>query len=287
VAAGEAGGIGLPAAYGTRVVVLARRSVRWGVRVEAVRTRLMQPPRDDLWQVMAESLPPLAEGTVVAVSSKVVAIGEGRCLPMASVSHKDALIVREADQYLSRDAVPGGWVLHTLTHGLLAPSAGIDESNGNGHYVLWPQDPYRSAAAIWRWLRRRHGVRAVGVVLTDSRSAPLRRGVTGVALAYCGFRPLHDYRGRRDLFGRTLRVSQSNLADGLAAAAVLVMGEGSECTPLAVITDVPGVRFLSRSPSAAARQAALAVDLEGDLYRPFLSQVDWQPGGRGAEPAVR
>ncbi len=251
------------------------------MRVDAVRTRLFRPPQDDLWDLLERSLSPLAEETVVAVSSKIVGIAEGRCLPLSAVDDKDALIVREAQRYLPRDAVPGRWVLHTISQGMLAPSAGIDESNGNGYYVLWPEDPYQAAAAIWRWLRRRYGLSSVGVVLTDSHSTPLRRGVTGVALAYCGFRPLHDYRGRADLFSRRLRVSQSNLADGLAAAAVLVMGEGSERTPLAVLTGVPGLRFLSRPPSATARRAALTVDLDEDLYRPFLTSVPWERGGHG------
>lgn len=251
------------------------------MNVQAIKTRKFLPPRDDLWQLLDQSLPSLQEESVVAVSSKIVSIGEGRCLPSEAVEDKDRLIMQEADRYLGREHVPGGWVLHTLKRNLLSPSAGIDASNGAGHYILWPCDPARSAAGIWQFLRRRSGIRHLGVVLTDSHSVPLRRGVLGIALAHWGFRPLRDYRRRRDVFGRKLRISQTNVADGLAAAAVLVMGEGAEQTPLAVITDVPSVRFLMRPVAARTGQDRLEVPLEEDLYRPFLCSVPWRPGGGG------
>jgi coenzyme F420-0:L-glutamate ligase len=250
------------------------------VNVRGVTTRVFRPPRDDLWDLLASSLPPLTEESIVAVASKVVSIGEGRCVP-AEGRDKDALIVREADRYLDREEVPGAYVLHTLTHGLLAPSAGIDASNAAGHYILWPRDPARSARRIWRFLRARHGLKRLGVVVTDSRSVPLRRGVVGFALAHCGFRPLRDYRGRRDLFGRHLRFSQTNVADALAAAAVLVMGEGAEQTPLAVITEVPEVRFAARPIPSRRPYASLVVPPEEDLFWPFLRGVPWRTGGGG------
>src|SRR6266508_2193439 len=69
--------------------------------------------------------------------------------------------------------------------------------------------------------------------ITDSKTAPLRVGVTGVTLAYSGFQALNDYVGTKDLFGRAWRMIKVNVVDALATAAVLVMGEGSEQTPLA------------------------------------------------------
>ena len=246
------------------------------MNVRAIKTRKLIPPQDDLWAVLEESLPPLDEEMVVAISSKIVSIGEGRCVPKDEVTDKDALVLREATLYIDRKDTPSNF-MHTISRGLLAPTAGIDASNAADHFVLWPEDPARSAADLWRRLRRRHGVRRLGIIITDSRSTPLRRGVTGFALAHHGFRPLRDYRGTRDLFGRKLRSSQSNVADALAAAAVLEMGEGSEQTPIAVIANVSGLRFTQRTaPSTAREFTSLEVPLEEDLYWPLMKRAPWK-----------
>jgi F420-0:gamma-glutamyl ligase len=165
----------------------------------------------------------------------------------------------------------------TIKENALMPYAGIDESNSNGYYVLWPERPQQTADQIWATLRQRFGLRHAGVVLTDSRPLPLRWGVTGFAVAHSGFRALRDYRGQPDLFGRPLRMTQANLADALAAAAVLAMGEGNESTPLARITGLPAIEFQERAPSPE-ELANLATRREDDLYAPLLDSVPWQHG---------
>ena len=145
------------------------------------------------------------------------------------MADKDALIRREAGRYLEREEVPGGYVMHPHP-GVLAPSAGIDASNAGGTSFCGPGTPRGRRARIWRQLRARHGLRRLGVIITDSRSAPLRRGVLGFALAHWGFRPLRDYRGRRDVFGRRLRFSQANVADALGGGGA-GDGRGAEQTP--------------------------------------------------------
>ncbi len=108
----------------------------------------------------------------------------------------------------------------------------------------------------------------LGVIITDSTSVPLRRGAIGFALAWSGFKPLRDYRGSKDLFGRVFEIEIANLADSLAAAANLLMGEGTECTPLAVIRDAPGVVFTDsdREPKGSELRVAPA----NDLFAPLL-----------------
>src|SRR5205823_3633039 len=110
---------------------------------------------------------------------------------------------------------------------------------------------------------------------TDSKTTPLRWGVTGVALAHSGFEALNSYIGQPDLFGRPLHVTRVNVMDALAAAAVLVMGEGAEQTPLAWLDDLPFVRFQPRDPTPD-EIAALAIGLDEDLYAPMLTAVPWQ-----------
>src|SRR5687768_12875546 len=123
------------------------------MNVRAIKTRKLIPPQDDLWEVLEQSLPALEEETVVAISSKIVSIGEGRCVAKHDVPDKDTLVISEATLYIDRKDTPHNF-LHTIARGLLAPTAGIDASNGADHYVLWPEDPARSAADLWRRLRK-------------------------------------------------------------------------------------------------------------------------------------
>jgi F420-0:gamma-glutamyl ligase len=155
--------------------------------------------------------------------------------------------------------------------------AGVDESNANGYYVLWPRDPQQVANEVRVYLRERFSRRQVGAIITDSKTTPLRWGVTGVAIAHSGFLALNDYIGQPDVFGRTLQMTKVNVADALAATAVLVMGEGSEQTPLAVIGDLPFVTFQERDPSPE-EQRGRWIDVEDDLYAPLLQGVEWHKG---------
>ncbi len=148
--------------------------------------------------------------------------------------------------------------------GLLYPLAARREAYGTRAVVV-AQEKYR--------------VRGAWIVITDSHTIPLRRGVLGISLAHYGFVPLKDYRGKLDLFGRELKMTQTNIADGLAAAAVVLMGEGSECTPLAVIRDVPFVRFVERPAKSRKPFSSFEIKTKEDLYYPLFSSVSWQKGG--------
>jgi F420-0:gamma-glutamyl ligase len=160
---------------------------------------------------------------------------------------------------------------------MLAPTAGIDESNGNGYYILWPKDPQKSANIIREHLVEKFNVKNIGVIITDSKTTPLRWGTTGVAISHSGFSALNDYMGKPDLFERIMRVTKSNVCDGLAAGAVAVMGEGDECTPLAVISDVKNANFQHRNPTEE-EISNLKIDLQDDLYGSILNKANWKKG---------
>jgi F420-0:gamma-glutamyl ligase len=100
-------------------------------------------------------------------------------------------------------------------------------------------------------------------------------------MAHSGFNALHDYIGQPDLFDKPFAVSMASISGGLAAAAVLTMGEGTEQTPLAVISDVDFVQFQQRDPNQE-ELAMLKIPIEEDLFGPFLHNpsIDWQPGRR-------
>jgi coenzyme F420-0:L-glutamate ligase / coenzyme F420-1:gamma-L-glutamate ligase len=206
----------------------------------------------DLVETLIEALKKndvtLQEGDILAVSSKYAAISEGRIVNLADVVpgekalelaeryHMDAtiaqLVVQEADHIFG--GIPMGFLL-TWRSGIIAPNAGLDRSNiPNGKAVLLPEDPYRSARELRRTLNERLGIR-IGIILTDSWLMPGRWGTTGVAVAMAGFMPVQDERGKMDLFGNPMKVTQRSIADTLSICAQMVMGERDEATPFAVV----------------------------------------------------
>lgn len=201
------------------------------------------------------------EGQVLAITSKIVSLAENRTVAKSAISKKD-LIKKEADIYLT----PGQYDIElTITQGLLIPSAGIDESNSaDQSYILYPEDPFASAHLIWQGLRRAFSLKNFGVILTDSHSMPLRRGVTGIALAYWGFHGVESLVDTPDLFGNKLKFTHLDIVDTLAAMAVLVMGEANEACPLAVVSGAK-VKF-----SEATDPSELILPPDKDLYYPLL-----------------
>ncbi len=243
------------------------------MKVTPVKTRIVEASSCRLDQLLRESLSEIPERSVIAITSKVVSLCEGNVVPLES-GNKDEIIEGEAERFLPKSGNPYDVYL-TIKHNLLVPSAGVDESNTNGYYVLWPEEPQESANRCWRFLKDEFQLRQIGVIITDSVSAPLRWGVTGRCIAYCGFKGLNNKIGESDLFGRKLRMTRVNVADGLAAAAVLCMGESDEQTPLAVIEDLPFVEFVE-SPPTPDELANLRIDLDDDLYGQLLRGVEWR-----------
>jgi putative folate metabolism gamma-glutamate ligase len=248
------------------------------MRVEVFKTHKISADDNDIGAVLDSYLPALEERCIVAVTSKVVSICEGRVVPIQQ-GIKEKLIQQEADLFLPSEESKYHITL-TIKGRSLIPSAGIDESNGNGHYILWPADPQKSANAIRSHLQKKHNLKQLGVILTDSTTSPLRYGVAGVSIAHSGFEALKSRIGHPDIYGHPLRVTKVNIADGLAAAAVLLMGEADEQTPLAILTDLPFVTFQDGNPPAD-ELSALHINIEDDLYGRLLTAVDWKKGLTG------
>lgn len=209
-----------------------------------VSVRVMNPPQDNLLAALDAAQFDFAEKNILVVTSKVVAIHQGRTVLNDGRVTKDELIREEAEEILAHRKVQGGQVVVTRKHHTLVSSAGIDESNANGYFVLWPEHIQDFAKEVQRYLKDRFHVKQCGVVITDSHSTPLRLGAVGIGIGFYGFIPIKDYRGHEDIFGRKFQVQRANVVDGVAAAAVLAMGEGSEKTPAAVASDIPGVDFV-------------------------------------------
>lgn len=249
------------------------------MNIRAVKTLTVRACEINLDQLLAESIQELGNNSVVAISSKVVALCEGRVIDIKSAARSE-LVKEEADYYLPPEFSEYNYGF-AITKGTLIASAGIDESNGDGHWVLWPNDPFDSANKSRKFLMEKFNLKNLGIIITDSNCLPpLRRGTIGIMAAWSGFEALKDLRGKSDLFGRDFHVSVAGVASGLAAAANVVMGEGDESTPIAIISDIDFVNFIDRNPTKQDIQQTF-VDKEEDLYSPFLNSVDWQKGGGG------
>ena len=195
------------------------------------------------------------------MTSKIVSLAENRLVSRSTIDKK-TLVQKEADTYLGE--IGHGCFL-TIKSGLLIPSAGIDESNSvNGDFIIFPKNPFLSAQNLLQDLRKIWNLKNLGLVITDSHTTPLRRGVTGICLSYAGFNAVRNLIGSRDLFGRELKMTQMNFADGLAASAVMLMGEGAESRPLVVIEN-SAVEFCETT-----RTDEINIPLEEDLYFPLL-----------------
>lgn len=229
---------------------------------------------DDLFSHLDAALPQLEENCVVAITSKVVALCEGAVVAKDAVESKEALVHSQAEYYIPAQHSQYDLTLTVKDH-ILAVNAGIDESNVDNAYVLLPQDPFHSACEIWKYLRKKHQVTNLGVLITDSKTIPLKWGTVGTALAHCGFDAVVSKIGEPDLFGRLLHMTKVNVAEGLAAASVVEMGEAAEATPFAVLEDIAQIRFASAAPTPA-EIAELSIALPDDAYYPVLSSAPWK-----------
>ena len=194
------------------------------------------------------------ENDVLVIAESALATAENRIVRLSDINPSEQALeyeklygidAREAELVIEEsDQIFGGvfGVLLTLKDGLLCPNAGIDNSNApTGCVVLYPKNPSKSAREIADAVFETYGV-FVGVIIADSRTQPLRLGCTGVAIGAAGISATVDLRGKTDLFGRPLTVTQVAAADNLASAAEIVMGESGESIPFALIRNA-GVIF--------------------------------------------
>ena len=182
--------------------------------------------------VLAETAVATAEGNVIMLST----ITPSRRAEELAVRYQMdpgtvEVVLQESDSIVG--GIPG--FLLCMKHGTLLPNAGVDASNAPpGCVTPLPKNPDHSALTIKHAVEDLTGVR-IGVIIADSRTHAMRRGCSGVAIGSAGITAVIDDRGRSDLFGRKLEVTQRAVADNIASAAELVMGEADECIPAAII----------------------------------------------------
>ncbi|KKW08208.1 MAG: hypothetical protein UY44_C0015G0024 [Candidatus Kaiserbacteria bacterium GW2011_GWA2_49_19] len=231
------------------------------MEVNTIQTRIFREG-ENLADFIVAHIPKLKNGSVLAVTSKIVALAEGRVVTLKNQKEKERLIRAESEWQLK--VLPEWWL--TVRDGTVVVNAGLDDSNANGKTILLPKDSFKSAEELRKKLKKKYKLKKLGVVITDSRTSALREGVTGVALGYAGFKGVKDYRGDKDIFGRALKVTQTNIADSLATAATVVMGEGNERQPLTVIENAP-VEFREK-----INRKELKIALKYDMYRALFAR---------------
>ncbi len=246
------------------------------MNITPIKTHQITQKDSDIISVVDQYILDLSENSILVITSKIVAIAQGRIVPMDEKTDKDVLIANESQWYLPRSENKYN-VSMTITRNTLVASAGIDESNGDGYYILWPEDPQKVANTIREYLKNKFSLKHIGVLITDSRTTPMRWGVTALSIAFSGFMPLKDYIGKPDIFGRDMVHTKMSIVDNLSCAAALVMGEGSEQTPMAIVTEVPFVEFVDRNPTEEELKG-LQIEPDEDLYAPLLKSVKWLRG---------
>lgn len=238
-------------------------------------------PGDDLARILGDALETAAlglrSGDVLVVTHKIVSKAEGRYVSLAGITPsprarelaaatgKDGALV-EVILSESREVLRyrPGLIIAEHRLGVVVANAGVDRSNVPQHrdeprVLLLPEDPDASSAALRTALRERFH-EPIAVVISDSAGRAWRNGVVGLALGAAGLPALLDLRDRRDLDGRTLQVTQVGLADEVASAAQLLMGEADEGRPAVLVR---GLAWQGQPLPAAA----LVRDREADLFR--------------------
>ena len=231
---------------------------------------------DDLPAILANALERLAPATgdVLVVAQKIVSKAENRyvdlaevtpsprAIELAAITQKDPRLL-EVILWESREVVRArpGLIIVEHRHGWVCANAGVDRSNvapeGCDIVLRLPADPDASAARIRAAINERCSV-DIGVIVADSHGRPHRLGTIGVAIGVAGLPALEDWRGRKDLFGYTLQHTEVGLADQVASAATLLLGQAAEAVPAVLVRGAP---FGRREGTARELVRAREMDL--------------------------
>jgi coenzyme F420-0:L-glutamate ligase/coenzyme F420-1:gamma-L-glutamate ligase len=221
----------------------------------------------------------LEDDDVIVVAHKIVSKTEGRIVELSAVTpslkaqalaqttNRDPrlveLVLKETKRVVK--ATPEILIVKN-TLGFVCINAGVDKSNvqGDETFALLPVDPDRSAQQIRSQIRRLTG-KEVAVIICDTYSRPFRRGQAEQAIGLAGMSPFRDYRGQKDLFGYVLKVKNTAIADEIASAAELLIGQGGEAIPVVI---VKGLRKVTKTEDASASD--LYIPEKEDLFKGTL-----------------
>ncbi|MDI6690914.1 MAG: coenzyme F420-0:L-glutamate ligase [Candidatus Bathyarchaeota archaeon] len=217
----------------------------------------------------------IEDGDIIVAAQKIFSKAEGRVARLRDVvpskkAHEIAkktgkgpkfveLVLKETKRIVkaSREVL-----LVEDKHGLVCINAGIDKSNveGAGNFALLPANPDKSAQKCRREIKKLTG-KTVAIIICDTYSRPFKRGQVNFAIGLAGIKPFKDYRGKKDLFGQILKVKNVAVADEIAAAAELLMGQADEATPVVIFKGLNNVVQFCEDCSADELQISRKEDL--------------------------
>ena len=205
-------------------------------------------PGDDIADLLCERTQ-LKEHDVVVISSTIVSKSEGRIVSLNNVkpterakiiakrNNTDPGFVQAVLEKSTEVLLESPFLLVRINNGSICVNAGIDHSNveGSNNIILLPEDPDKSALELKNKIFQYSG-KTVSVIITDTNGRAFRNGQTGAALGCAGIKPLRDWRGKKDLFGRVLEVKNEAVLDEIAGFANVLMGEGDGGTPIVILS---------------------------------------------------
>ncbi len=223
------------------------------VKVIAVENLPLFEKGDNIGQYISEAAEkqktPIQENDVIVVTHVAVSKAEGNIVNLDEITPSEQafeiarkvgkdpamveVILRETKEIVRMG--PNSLITETK-NGIVSANAGVDRSNvlGDRNVALLPENPDESARTIRDEIKK-HTNHNVAVIVSDTHGRPLRNGEINIAIGIAGIKPIRDRRGEKDLFGYTLRIKQTCIADELASAAELVIGQASEGIPAAII----------------------------------------------------
>lgn len=248
------------------------------VRIIGVMDLPIVKKRNDLAKLICEAAErqgtPIEDGDIIVVTHVVVSRAEGNVVDLDEVTpsefarnvakrvEKDpALVETILRESKSIVRMGGNHLICETRHGLICANAGVDKSNvlGERNVALLPRNPDRSARIIRQRTKKLTG-KDVAVIISDTHGRPLRDGEINIAIGVAGIKPIRPRVGETDLFGYTLRVKRTAIADELASAAELVIGQTNEGVPAAII------RGYQYPKSEKAKAKELIRKREKDLF---------------------
>jgi coenzyme F420-0:L-glutamate ligase / coenzyme F420-1:gamma-L-glutamate ligase len=255
------------------------------MKITALKTTHIVQKDENLLEVLedtfkANNLHP-QENSVLVLAETLVATTQGRIFNLDEITEVTEKAKELSQEYTmdprfvqlildESDSIIGGIPKMSFTekNGVLIANGGIDKSNsGPGeHYSPWPSNPFGSARKIALEIKEKYHLTHFGVIISDSRVQPLRKGIVGVAIGVDGFHPVMDCIGRHDLYGHEMEWTQRALADQLTDAAHLVMGECDEQTPFVMIENAP-VEFTSHPIALDSMLFPREEDLFARIYK--------------------